>query len=108
MFLSEFIAMRVCIEHITALRFKLQMFGVQVDAPTNIFCNNLSVVRNSSVLSFTSNKKHSSIVYHSCQWHNTAGVICVAWVHTDDNLADAMTKRLTSEKRNKSFGSWTY
>ena len=107
-FSSEFIAMRVCIKHITALCFKLRMFGVKVDMPTNGFCDNLSVVRNSSVLSSTLNKKHSSIVYHSCRWHVAAGVIRVAWIHTGDNLADAMTKRLTSEKRNRLFGGWTY
>ena len=107
-FSSEFIAMRVCIEHITALRFKLRMFGVKVDVPTNVFCDNLSVVKNSSILSSTLNKKHSSIAYHFCRWHVAAGVIRVAWIHTDDNLADAMTKRLTSEKRNYLFGGWTY
>ena len=66
MFSSEFIVMRLCIERMTALRFKLRMFGVKVDLPTNIFCDNLSVVKNSSVLSSTLNKKHSSIAYHSC------------------------------------------
>ena len=84
------------------------MFGVRVDMPTNLFCDNLSVVRNSSILSSTLNKKHSSIAYHSCRWHVAAGVIRVAWIHTDDNLADAMTKRLTSEKRNRLFGCWMY
>ena len=107
-FSSEFIAMRVCIEHITALRFKLRMFGVRVDAPTNVFCDNLSLVKNSSILSSTLNKKHSSIAYHFCQWNVAAGVIRVAWIHTDDNLTHAMTKKLTSEKSDCLFGGWTY
>ena len=107
-FSSEFIAMRVCIEHITALRFKLRMFGVPVESPTSVLCDNLSVVRNSSLLSSTLNKKHSSIAYHSTRWHVAAGVIKVAWINTDDNLADAMTKRLTAEKRERLFGGWTY
>ena len=29
-FSSEFIAMKICVEHIIALRFKLRMFGVLV------------------------------------------------------------------------------
>ena len=107
-FSSKFIAIRVCIEHITALHFKLRMFGVRVDTPTNVICDKLSVVRNSSILSSTLNKKHSSIAYHSCRWHVAARVIRVTWIHTDDNLADAMTKRLTSEKRNWLFGGWMY
>ena len=100
--------MWVCIEHITALRFKLQMFGVPIDSPTNVLCDNLSVVQNSSVLNTTLNKKHSSIAYHSTRWHVAAGVIRVAWINTDDNLADAMTKRLTAKKRDRLFGGWTY
>ena len=100
--------MRVCIEHITALRFKLQMFGIPIDSPTNVLCDNLSVVQNSSILSSTLNKKHSSIAYYSTRWHVAAGVIKVAWINTDDNLADTMTKRLTAEKRDRLFRGWTY
>ena len=100
--------MRVCIKHITALQFKLRMFGVPVDDPTTVLCDNLSVVRNSSILSSMLNKKHSSIAYHSTRWHVAAGVIRVGWIHTDDNLADAMTKRLTREKRDRLFDGWTY
>ena len=84
------------------------MFGVPIDSPTNVLCDNLSVVQNSSVLSLTLNKKHSSIAYHSTRWHVAAAVIRVAWINTDDNLADAMTKRLTTEKRGRLFRGWTY
>ena len=84
------------------------MFGVPVESPTNVLCDNLSVVRNSSVLSSTLNKKHSSIAYHSTRWHIAAGVIRVAWINTEDNLADAMAQRLTAEKRDRLFGGWTY
>ena len=84
--------MRVCIEHTNALCFKLQMFGVPIELPTNVLCDNLSMVQNSLILSSTLNKKHRSIVYHSTRCHVAAGVICVAWINTDDNLANAMTK----------------
>ena len=103
-FSSKFIAMRVCVEHITALPFKLRMFGVTVDDPTTVLCDNLSIVRNSSILLSTLNKKHCSIAYHSTRWHVAAGVVRVVWINTDDNLADAMTKRLTREKRDRLFG----
>ena len=35
-FSSEFIAMKTCVEAITALRYKLRMFGVPIDEPTNV------------------------------------------------------------------------
>lgn len=84
------------------------MFGVAIESPTTLLCDNLSVVKNSSHLSSTLNKKHSSIAYHSVRWHVAAGVIRVAWIDSDSNLADAMTKRLTAERRNRLFGDWTY
>ena len=107
-FSSEFIAMKACIEHITALRFKLRMFGVPVIDSTKILCDNESVVKNSTILSSTLNKKHSSIAYHSVRWHVAAGVVKIAWISTDYNLADPLTKRLCAEKRDALFGEWTY
>jgi hypothetical protein len=107
-FSSEFIAAKVCIEHITALRFKLRMFGVPLDGPTRVLCDNESVVKNSSLLSSTLNKKHSSIAYHSVRWNVAAGVVKFAWIDGRYNLADAMTKRLSMERRQELFGGWTY
>lgn len=107
-FSSEFIAAKICVEHIVALRFKLRMFGVPIDGPAKILCDNESVVKNSSLLASTLNKKHSSIAYHSVRWHIAAGVIRVAWIDTNYNLADAMTKCLSAEKRQQLFGEWTF
>ena len=106
-FSSEFIAMKACVEHITALRFKLRMFGIPIIDATKVLCDNGSVVKNSTILSSTLNKKHSSIAYHSVQWHVAAGVLKIAWISTDYNLAHPLRKRLCVEKRNALFGEWT-
>eukprot|EP00978_Attheya_sp_CCMP212_P037513 scaffold177612_cov55-Attheya_sp.AAC.1 len=96
-FSSEFIAMKACIEAIEALRFKLRMFGVPLPRgePTHVFCDNESVVRNSTSIESTLNKKHSSIAYHYTRWNSAASVESVAWINTQDNLADALTKCLS-------------
>ena len=39
-FSSEFIAMKTCIESIESLRFKLRMFGVAIDGPAKVLCDN--------------------------------------------------------------------
>ena len=57
--------MKACEEHITALQFKLRIFGVDVDESTKVFCDNESVVKNSLILALTLNNKHISIIYHS-------------------------------------------
>jgi hypothetical protein len=61
---SEFIALRICVEMIEALRYKLRMFGIPIEGPANVFCDNKSVVTNSTVPTSTLKKKHNSIAYH--------------------------------------------
>ena len=45
-FVVEFIAARTCLEAVEALRFKLRMFEVPVAGPTDVMCDNNSVVNN--------------------------------------------------------------
>ena len=112
-FSSEFIALKQCIEDIEHLRFKLRMFGIPLyqdedgDA-TCILCDNEGVVNNTSKVHSSLNKKHSSIAYHFARWNVAAGVCKIAWVPTTDNLADAMTKRLSVTAREYLFSRWTY
>jgi hypothetical protein len=56
---SEFLAMRIAIKMIEALHYKLCMFGIPIDGPANVFCNNKSVVTNSTVPNSTLKKKHN-------------------------------------------------
>ena len=107
-FSSEFIAIKTCVEHIAALRFKLRMFSIPVNGEANILCDNESVVNNSSKIESVLNKKHSSIAYHALRWAVAAGIVRIGWNNTNENLADAMTKRLPAIKRDYLFGNWTY
>ena len=43
---SKFVAMRVAIEMVEGLRYKLCMMGIPIDGPTNVVCDNAAVVRN--------------------------------------------------------------
>ena len=45
-FRSEIMALKNAIELIEALRYKLRMFGVPIEGPTNIFCDNEAVYKN--------------------------------------------------------------
>ena len=90
-------------EYITALWFKLRMFRIPFEGPTNVLYDNESVVKNSPILSSILNKKHSSIAYHSVRWSVAAGVIRMAWIDGKYDLADAMTKRLSAESMKTIF-----
>ena len=110
-FSSEFIALNQCIEDVEHLRFKLRIFGVPIydnGEPTHILCDNNSVVTNTSNVESSLNKKHSSIAYHFSRWNVAAGVCKIAWVPTGENIADAMTKRLSVTRREYLFSRWTY
>ena len=61
---SEFIALRICKELIVGLRYKLRMFGVPIEGPANVFCDNRGVVKNASVPESVLQKKHNAINYH--------------------------------------------
>jgi hypothetical protein len=60
---SEFQAMKNAVEMIEAMRYKLRMLGVPIDGPTNIFCDNEAVYKNTSLPESTLKKKHHSIAY---------------------------------------------
>ena len=89
---SEFNAMRVAVEMNKALRYKLRMFGVQIDGPSNVFCDNDSVVKNASLPHSSLQKKHHAITYHFVREMAARGAIRVAKIAGENNLADIFTK----------------
>ena len=102
-------AMRSCIEEVRGLRYKLRMFGIPIgDEPTNIFCDNQSVVNNCSKIESLLNKKHTSIAYHMARWAVAAGEVVIGWINGSFNIADAFTKRLPKARRQELFWNWTY
>ena len=64
---SEFIALRMAVEHIEVLHYKLRMFGIPIEGPTNVFCDNETVFKNMTIPESTLKKKHNSICYHCCR-----------------------------------------
>jgi Reverse transcriptase (RNA-dependent DNA polymerase) len=91
---SEFIALKIATELIQALRYKLRMMGVALDGPANVFCDNNSVVINSSIPESTLKKKHVSICYHRTREACAMKMIRIAHEGTTTNLADCLTKNL--------------
>jgi len=91
------------------------MFGIPLDegldgdpAPTHIMCDNQSIVKNSSLVESTLNKKHNSIAYHYARWNVAAGVARLNWIVSENNLSDPLTKRLTYDHREGLFDQWMY
>ena len=105
---SEFIAMRTAVEHIKALCYKLCMFGIPVEGPMNVFCDNEAVFKNTMIPESTLKKKHNSICYHCCHKAVAARVMRVAKEGTLTNLADLFTKPLMQGVREGLLDCFTY
>jgi hypothetical protein len=70
---SEFVAMQIAVELIEALRYKLRMFGVPINCPTNVFCDSEAVTKNAIYPESTLKKKHNAIAYHRTREAVAAG-----------------------------------
>ena len=76
---------------IEGLRYKLRMFGVAIDGPAHVFCDNQSVITNLRIPSYVLNKKHNFICYHRVLEAHTAGTIRFGLIYVEYNKVDIGT-----------------
>ena len=105
---SEIVAMRNAVDIIEGLRYKLRMFGVDIDGPTNVFCDNEAVTKNCGIPESTLKKKHHSINYHRNREAVAAGTIRIVKEDTKTNLSDLFTKILPAFIRNALLDKFMY
>ena len=97
---SELVAMRLAVEMVKALKYKLRMFGIEIlDDETKVFGDNNAVIINTSVPESTLKKKHHSINYNYVRESVAAGIVLIYKVDTGSNLADLFTKLLDQVTR---------
>lgn len=96
---SEFAAMKVATEQVVALRWKLRTFGVPIDGPAHVRCDNQSVVLNSSVPTSRLNKKNNAVAFHYVREKAAQSVISVHKEGTKTNIADMLSKIQTGSER---------
>jgi hypothetical protein len=102
------VALRTAVELIIGLQYKLRMFGVPVEGPANVYCDNQSVVHNATTPESTLAKKHNAICYHCVREAAAAEVIRVPKEDSKSNLADGLTKPLPRDARGLLFGTNMY
>ena len=95
---AEFMAMKKAVEHIKGLRQALRAFGVSVTSPTEIRCDNKSVVSNTVIAASTLRNRQIGIAYHMCRESVAADIIRVFHIKSEFNRADILTKILASLK----------
>ena len=100
--------MKNAVELSTAIRYKLRIFVVPVDVPTDIFCDNKAVLKKPPTPESVLHKKHHSVEYHKFH-EGVASVICrIAKEDTVTNLADIFTKVLLGPRRERLLDMFTY
>ena len=105
---SEFTAMKVAVELVESLRYKLRMFGVPLEGPTDVFCDNEAVFKNTSRPESTLKKKQHSIAYHKSREAVASGTIRVAKEGTATNLSDIFTKTMSQANRDELLDRFMY
>jgi hypothetical protein len=68
------------------------MFGVPLKGPANVYCDNDSMVKNTTLPESTLNKKHNAIAYHKVRESVATGTIRIAKKDSHTNIADMLTK----------------
>ena len=89
---SEFVAPRIATEIIEALSYKLICFGIPVEGPAELFCDNMYIVNNSSIPTSVLNKRYNAICYHRVREAQYSGILWVVWIKREFNPADLYTK----------------
>jgi hypothetical protein len=96
---AEFVAMKQGMEALRGLWYKLQMMGVQINGPSYIYGDNMSVIRNTQWPELTLKKKSNSVCYHVVCESVAMGEALNGHISTHDNPADICTKIIPSEMK---------
>jgi hypothetical protein len=89
--------MKIAAEMNDALRYKLWMFGIPIEGPTNGFCDNNSVVQNVTNPESTLTKKHNAIAYQKVRECVAQKALRIRFERSKYNCSDVLTKFLPCE-----------
>ncbi len=95
---SELVAGKVATELILEYRHSLRMMGTDPDGPAMLLGDNNSVVLNCSMPSSVLKKKHAACSYHRIREAIACGVMRFAYIPTELNYADILTKPVAGQK----------
>ena len=89
---SEFVAAKLAVEQIMAMRITLRYLGVQIHGATHLFGDNGSVVTNASIPDSPLRKRHQALAYHYTREAIAAGAVDFRHIPGEINPADILSK----------------
>jgi hypothetical protein len=102
---AEFVAMKLGVEALRGIRYKLHMMGIPIAGPTYVYGDNMSIIHNTQRPESTLKKKNLSICYHAVRKAVAMGEKLTSHVRTKNNFSDFMTKVTYGQKRRHLVGS---
>ena len=100
---AEFVAMKVGIETLRGLRYKLRMMGIGISGPTYIYGDNMSVIHNTQRPESTLRKKSNAICYHAVRESVAMGESLTGHIKTAENPADLAMKVMANGQKRRSL-----
>jgi hypothetical protein len=96
----------IATELIMEVRYMLRSLGVDLEGPKLMLSDNMSVVLNIPMTSSVLKKKHNAITYHCVCVGIAAGIIRFAYLKSEENVSDILTKPLCNEKVHYLVKEW--
>ncbi len=94
---TEFVAMRMGVDTLRGLRYKLRMTGVSIDRATNVYGDNMSIITNTSKPESNLSKQRNAVCHHRVR-ELCNGETLKAYIPGAENPADLTTKVLSRSK----------
>ena len=80
------------------------MFGIPVNKKVNMFIDNQSMFKNSTITESQNKRKHTSVSFHRFREAVAAGWLRIANVSGSDNLSDFLTKCVSPNSLHNACG----
>jgi hypothetical protein len=96
---AEFVAMKIGMESLRGLRYKLRMMGVGISGPLYIYGDNMSVIHNTQRPESMLKNKSNSICYHAVRESVAMGESLTAHIGTNENVGNLASKVLYGQKQ---------
>ena len=92
-------------EYICGLQFKLQMMGIRINGPVFVYDDNQFVLVNITGPHFVLKKKSNRIAFHFIREGTARDEWRTAYIESNRNTSDLLTKCLSSGEKRRKFGS---
>jgi hypothetical protein len=81
---------------------------VALDGLALMLGDNMSVVLNTTVPSSVLKKKHNAIAYHRVREAIAARIMRIAYIKSEENVSEVLSKRLSNEKFHYFMKRWLF